>query len=158
MKASFRGRLPCRAGIWAAFLFLAASGCAAKGTITGRVTYDGKPLTGGSVIFLDSADRAHPGPIDSQGNYRIENVPVGEVKIALNVTEGLPAMPGGGGRGAMRWGPPGGQAPAGLNVGTGEAKSGPKKALVSERFKSPEQSGLRYMVISGPQTHNLDLP
>jgi hypothetical protein len=72
---------------WGAFflllLGLLVAGCGSKGTISGRVLYQGKPVPGGTVIFVTKDKGAMRCPISAEGNYTIEKVPAGEVKIVV---------------------------------------------------------------------------
>jgi hypothetical protein len=76
-----RGRYP-----WGTFflplLGLLIAGCGSNGTISGKVLYQGKPLPGGTVTFV-TGKGAVSCPISAEGNYTIEKVPAGEVKIAV---------------------------------------------------------------------------
>lgn len=58
-----------------------------RGTIFGNVT--GIPATGGKhgrrAVYVQSDDRGVEGAIDEQGNYRIEDAPVGSVWVAAQV-------------------------------------------------------------------------
>src|SRR4051794_18548545 len=67
-------------GRWVLFFTLVGSvgvlGCGGSGSVSGSVTYDGKPLPGGNVAFVS----AQGGPtlsatIDSGGNYTIGKIP-----------------------------------------------------------------------------------
>src|SRR6516165_7184488 len=61
-----------------------AAGCGKpKGSVSGKVTYQGKPLTAGMVTFSPEKGAAVNSPIDGEGNYRVENVPVGTAKISV---------------------------------------------------------------------------
>jgi hypothetical protein len=57
-------------------------------TLEGTVTYGNEPVLVAMVIATGSGPGA-TGYIDIEtGNYRIENVPIGEIKLALNVGAG----------------------------------------------------------------------
>lgn len=64
---------------------LSGSGCGAStGVAGGRVSLDGKPVVWGSVTLVDAAGVSHQGDIDPTGVYKVEGVPVGPVKVAVN--------------------------------------------------------------------------
>jgi hypothetical protein len=63
---------------------MSITGCGGKTKVTGKVTYNGKPVVWGSVTMVDSTGAYHSGDIDLSGNYSIDNVPSGPVKIAVN--------------------------------------------------------------------------
>ncbi len=52
--------------------------------VTGTVTVDGKPLPAGSVL-MESADGKFndSGPINSSGEFTVDNAPLGKVKVCL---------------------------------------------------------------------------
>lgn len=63
---------------------LGATGCGpSRGDVTGKVTYKEKPLVFGTVQF-DTVEGLKQGNIDSNGNYSVPGVVVGEVKAAVN--------------------------------------------------------------------------
>jgi hypothetical protein len=68
-------------------LFLTAllsEGCGKpKGSVSGQVTYNGKPLKTGFVTFVPEKGPAVDSPIDGEGNYHVKNVPVGTAKIGV---------------------------------------------------------------------------
>jgi len=124
-----------------------AAGCAKpKGSISGKVTYQGKPLTTGFVTFTPEKGPAVTSPIDGEGNYRVEKVPVGAAKISVT-------------------------AVSGTNTESLRKVSNPKdpkemmKALKPEStglkipltYNDPDQSGLTYTVQQGPQEHDIQL-
>jgi hypothetical protein len=67
-----------------AMLAIAAFGCGAKKTtVTGKVTYNGKPVVWGNVSFLASDGSSYDGFINLDGTYSIPDVPPGQVKIGI---------------------------------------------------------------------------
>ncbi len=142
-NASNRSRFS--AGCLAALLVLSLSGCGsdAKGTITGKVTLNGKPVTSGIVTFTTGKLPPTSAPINKDGEYTIQDSPVGEMKITLNnapplaesidpsktATAGPQKIP---------------TAPAG--------ETGPIPAKYAK-----EGNGLTYTVKSGEQTFNIPL-
>jgi hypothetical protein len=67
----------------------AVAGCGAKtGTVAGKVSVDGRPVTGGIVFFLgaevgEGQKNSSPGPIHEDGTYEARDVPVGPVKVMV---------------------------------------------------------------------------
>jgi hypothetical protein len=61
-----------------------------RATLTGSVSYQGKPLPGGSVAGVSTQDPliGCSGIIGSDGTFGIQNAPFGPMKIAVN-TEAL---------------------------------------------------------------------
>jgi hypothetical protein len=145
-------------------LLLGTAGCASKGTISGKVLYRGKPLPGGTVIFLPAVGTgAFSSPIQEDGSYSLTQVPPGEVKITVETESENPAphktsedttkarkyiesM-----RKKMEEEMPGeGRTPPRL----------PSKARyvpIPAKYKDPEKSGMTYTVTGGKQTLDIVL-
>ena len=58
-------------------------GCGSAARVTGKVTYQGRPVKYGSVIFLSADKTARFGVIEPDGSYTVESVPSGTVTIAV---------------------------------------------------------------------------
>lgn len=72
------------------FLFLSLvliSGCGSKKTaaanISGKVTLNGQPVAGGSMYFHSDAG-SYAATIDPQGNYRLVDIPPGEMTVTID--------------------------------------------------------------------------
>jgi hypothetical protein len=59
------------------------------GTVRGVVSHGGKPIEGGSVLFYFDDGRSIGGEVLGDGNYAIENAPLGHAKVVV-----LPAAEG----------------------------------------------------------------
>jgi hypothetical protein len=59
------------------------AGCGGAATVSGKVTYQGRSVTFGSVVFLSADQTARSGMIMPDGSYTVEAVPAGEVKIGV---------------------------------------------------------------------------
>jgi hypothetical protein len=150
--------------VLALFLLVGTSGCLKSGKITGKVTYDGKPVTVGIVSFHPDKGKAVETEIAEDGTFTLEKVPAGpgtftvstsaQAKERKNLRQGM-QMPGGG------KGPPGGMAKE-----LEEMQEENKKRLarlekmveVPEKYSKKEESGQTYTATSGEQEHNIDLP
>jgi hypothetical protein len=75
-------RLALAAAAALALLVPGASAQEKTGTITGMVTFQGKPLTGGFVTFVTEKGKADA-KINADGTYRVRGVPVGPAKIVV---------------------------------------------------------------------------
>jgi hypothetical protein len=129
---------------------LAGAGCGpATGTISGKVKYNGQPLTVGvhTVTFLSVDGSVHSCGVEPDGSYTLRGVPAGRVRITIQSfpsPQQLLMAPGEDGR--MK-SVTGSEAPARPGVGPG----------VPGRYKNPDQSGLRYDVKRGSQTFDIEL-
>src|SRR5437867_840717 len=69
-------------------LLLALFGCndgrRATGTVTGTVSYQGKPLPTGKVSFYGPNDQVASAFIEEDGSYEAQSVPLGAVKVAVS--------------------------------------------------------------------------
>src|SRR5262245_53423972 len=154
----------CACGILACGLLLLTSGCGpdykARAVVKGKVTLGGKkPLTTGTVMFYGKDGMTASATIDPDGNYEMNDAPLGECKVTVSVTA-LPRDPSvmarlkGKGPKAPE-GPknpenPGPELPAAARV--------PKEVVpIDEKYSSPGTSGLSFTVQKGEQTYNIDL-
>ncbi|HKB41551.1 MAG TPA: carboxypeptidase-like regulatory domain-containing protein [Gemmataceae bacterium] len=138
-----------------ALLAVTAVGCGfGKGDISGKVTYKGEPLKGGTVAFVASEGPSFSGEINEDGTYTVFHVRSGTYKVCVD-TEVLKPHPQGAG-GASGYGPQKG-APAGFKgpptgfgpPGTGsgdlqkDVKSGKIKASGGEAATGAAQGGYK---------------
>jgi hypothetical protein len=125
-----------------------------QGQVSGKVTYQGKPLPGGQVRFLTSKGLLFSGDIDPEGNYKLKAV-VGEAKIAVDnsMLKKNSESP----RIDLRH-RPGAQPPPGVKVDDEPSATLAGTYLpLPEKYQSPETSGLTCTVKSGSQTHDIEL-
>jgi hypothetical protein len=71
-------------------LLMAGPASAADGKVSGRITYKGKPLAAGRVIFHLDGGQFVGAKVKNDGTYAIDRVPTGTRKITVEGT-GLPA-------------------------------------------------------------------
>src|SRR5437899_912985 len=68
------------------------------GNISGKVTYQGKPLAGVKVIFFDAKNMTLQDTTKADGSYSVTKVAAGNAKIAILVAIDIPMkgmeMPG----------------------------------------------------------------
>jgi hypothetical protein len=144
-------------------LLVCSAGCGskskAKAIVKGKVTFGKEHLTTGSVSFYGPDNAFGTATIDKDGNYEMNDAPVGLVKITIVV----PKMPPGG-RGPMIPGSgkdvkdkasvdpedPGRRIPI-----MGERPS--KIVPIPDKYGNVETSGLTYTVEKGEQTHDINL-
>jgi hypothetical protein len=119
-------------------LTVGLSGCGSKpGSVSGKVTYQGKTLSSGLVVFVDKDGKvSQPAGIEVDGSYAAHNVPLGQVTACV---ETLPLSGGDGG-------PP-------------ASKDQPRARYVPipGKYKDAKQSELTLEVKPGPNVYNIDL-
>ena len=127
----------------AGLVFLA--GCSPSvGHLSGAVTFADKPVTEGQVTVYGADGQVFTGNIDGDGNYLVQFVPTGPVRIVVL--------------------PPGSGSQANeivKNLGK-EGKAAPivpktVKTLIPDRYQDPGQSGLATTVKSGDNKYDLVL-
>src|SRR5438046_4965070 len=65
-------------------LLTTLSGCGGEtATLSGKVTYRGRPVTSGSIIVVHEDGTARVGVIEPDGTYAVEGVKRGRVKIGV---------------------------------------------------------------------------
>jgi hypothetical protein len=123
-----------------AFALVFAGGCASappNATVSGTVTLDGKPVTGGAISFIPQNGNTVTAAINPDGSYVAEGVSVGEALVAVH--------------------PP---------AQDDDARNRPKKFGTTPppppppwpaRYTDGTTSGLKHTVQAGPNTYNPDL-
>jgi hypothetical protein len=116
------------------------SGCSrSAGTVYGVVTYKGRTLKSGSIVFHGAENSSATSEIDSDGAYRVHNLPPGPAKIGVdNRTFTMPT---------------GSKNKEGAKKGKAESKD-----TLPAGLGNPDTSGLTCTVRGGTQEHNIDIP
>jgi hypothetical protein len=128
--------LGVRAMSWLTLVWLAC-GCGPRfANMSGTVTYQGKPVAGGTITFFDAGNRAASGAILPDGSYAVAKVTVGRARIAVVAPMDIPfqGLDERGGKGA-----PTATAP------------------LPAKYNDPEQSGLTCDVLGGDQKYDISL-
>jgi hypothetical protein len=128
---------------------LAATGCAARGTVSGKVTYKKQPLSTGTVIFFGPNNSRASSQIGPDGTYTISGILAGPAKIAVSTPPPAPA-PGM----AMKMDASKMGGPADAGKGAAQAKS----LTIPPQYNDPDKSNLTYEVKAGEQQHDIELP
>lgn len=110
--------------------------------VSGKVTFQGRPITSGSVILYCPDKRIVRGVIGPDGSYSISNVPVGEAAVAVRLPQ--PPAPKGG---------PSVRLPDDESV----PQVPPGFAAIPTRYGVPEESGLAVRVSGGRVIYDIEL-
>lgn len=70
-------------GALCSILLLFLCGCGNSANVSGKISYQGRPITYGSVIFLRSDNSAFTAAIKPDGSYLVEGIPPGNASIAV---------------------------------------------------------------------------
>lgn len=135
-------------------LALALAGCAAStktGSVEGRVTFDSKPLAKAIITFTAASGESFMAQADDQGQYRVDGVPVGPVKIGVDVPPDDPAAIGQAAKVT-------GQDPdARAKADAAAKKAKPKGVKIPASYADPLKSELSHTVTEGLSTCDIKL-
>ena len=134
---------------------LATIGCGnPTGTVSGKVYYQEKPLKGGNVTFVNTEQKvSRLAPIQEDGSYKVEKVPVGEVTITVETQSLKPA-----GRGNLpTYAPPAGKESPGGYKPPKLAENAKRYTPIPGGYATAETSKLKYKVESGSKDHDIKL-
>ncbi len=133
---------------------VALSGCGSGGaTVTGKVSYKGRPITSGSVIVRNADGTAESGVILPDGTYTVAGVKPGHVQIGVFSPDPARA------RSILKPSEPRvKESPKGANaVHTSRKTTTPGWVPLPRSLGDPEKSGMACDVTSGDVRFDLDL-
>ncbi len=112
-------------------------------TVSGKITFSKIPLNVGQVTMhgkdLAGKEYIQGSPIQEDGTYKVENAPLGEVKVSLFIPPPAPA------------GPP-------IKPLAGEKPNPVSKVNLPSQYTSPATSKITLTVKAGEQTFDINLP
>jgi hypothetical protein len=126
---------------------LVAIGCAGgdkPASVSGKVTYNGKPVTSGTVVLIGEGKNSDPGAVQADGTYAIARAPLGRVKVAFDNPPPVQSRPA---------------SPAQKNDPEfqEQAQEAARYVKTPEKYKDPDQSGLSFELRRGKNTCDIDL-
>ena len=175
---SLRPKTVLLAGCLTAACGLLLAGCQpAKGSLSGSVTLDGKPLKGGNVNFVNkSGGPSATVEIAENGTYTVPTITAGDYVVTVKTDylkpaatpgrpAGMPGMPagmmpmaGGGPKGIPKDAKmaPKADLPEGYNP-TMPGDNSKKYIKIPDKYGDEAQSGLTYKYTGGAQTFEIPL-
>jgi len=158
------------------------SGCGRSvGSVSGKVTYQGKSLKGGNVSFHSTeGGQSFSAAIKDDGSFEVPNLLGGSYKVCVetaslkgpSTTGGAPKGSGGSGGKGVTGGPKDGKEgkgapPPDAQIPEGYTPSGPAGAKAAENLKkyvpipdkyaNPDTTDLTFTFKGGSETFNIDL-
>jgi hypothetical protein len=162
------------ARVAAVTVFVLAAGCGAgTGTVSGKVTYLGKPVPAGRITFrpADPKQNTVSADLDADGNFPPVALPTGEVTVSIDNREFEPQPAMGSGVpagislppeiarkiGAKATGPAPEVDPAKTADPPRPRGTGARYLRIPEKYYDTASSGLTFQVVGGGQTKNFEL-
>jgi hypothetical protein len=108
--------------------------------LEGTVSYGDQKVMVGLVIVQNDKGSAQ-GFIDEEGKYKLENVPIGEVNVAVNTDAGKGQL-----------------VSRAMSQSKGKARGLPKVVELPAKFQNPGQSGIKTTVNKGANQFNIVIP
>lgn len=153
--------------------WMGAVGCGpSTGTLTGKVTYNGKTLAGGNVTLVpDGKGQTFSATIAEDGTYTFANVRSGKYKVCVETASLNPSSsqqgPNYGGRplgnnnAIKNQPPPGAELPEGYMMsqppGAAAADAAKRYVAIPAQYADPSSTPLTVEVTGGAQTHDISL-
>ena len=106
-----------------------------KSTVSGEITFDGKHLPDGQIVFVHESGEMAPVEFKGDGKYTA-SVAQGKNQVMVKSV----VITGGGGEGPNK--------AASMEIQT---------SRIPDKYMTPALSGLEYVVKSGPNTYNVEL-
>lgn len=158
-SSSVRKLLRCCVLLFPLFPLAAGCGSSSQGTVSGKVSYKGKPLPGGEVRFFPEAEGgSFYSAIASDGSYSITKLPRGPAKITVTfsrenpLTKMNPRIKAKAEKGIQQ------QMEATKAHSKGEsAPASTENVTLPEKYGDPAKSGLKVDVTGGKQTFDMNL-
>jgi hypothetical protein len=155
-------------GVCAMFLL---AGCKKPvGTVTGKVTYQGKQLKAASISFISTdGSRSYAAGIRDDGTYYIPDLEGGTYKVCVDteflkppITAMGPGMKQPATKDKDKFGPPpGANVPEGYTpsspAAAQQAASAKKYVAIPPKYADKDQTDLTYTFSGGNQTYDIEL-
>jgi hypothetical protein len=109
-------------------------------TLEGTVKY-GEDIVGAALVIAQNSSGSATCFVDNEGRYKLQNVPLGEVNLAVDTVAGK------------------GRAMGNLIAQSqGKGQEAPKLIDVPSKYATPASSGITTTVSKGDNTYNIVIP
>jgi hypothetical protein len=132
----------------AANLFADEEKAKETGAVKGKITYKGVPLTGGTVSFYAADASIYTTLIAADGSYSLKDVPVGEMRVAVETESLNKAKPK-----VL----PKEKAPADPSKPDDKPATVIAYVKIPKKYSDPKTSGLTCKIKKGNQTFDIAL-
>ncbi|MBM4073615.1 MAG: hypothetical protein FJ271_32550 [Planctomycetes bacterium] len=123
---------------------LALCGCSpSQATVTGKVTYQNKPLSSGEIHLIGDKGISRSALIGPLGTFEVKNAPVGVVKVSVVSYKSS--------------GPPRGPSVAKKKNDDEPEEIVPRPSAIPEKYNNISSSELVFTISNGSQTISIDL-
>jgi hypothetical protein len=127
----------------------------APARVSGKVTYNGKPVTGGSMAFVTPDGNSYPAQLGSDGTYTATDLPAGELVVIIDTESLNPAKkPPAGSDAEKRMKYQMQKPPPGV---ADQPRPEQFYVKIPEKYSNPKTSPLTVTLTSGRQVHNFEL-
>jgi hypothetical protein len=140
---------------WSAIVGCSSNNPNAAGSVSGRLSYNGTPIKGGSMVFHTKDGGSYPASIKDDGTYFANDIPEGEFVVTID-TEGINP--------AKKAGKSGKDYEKRMAVGQQPPPSGMAAPDLSqyyikipEKYNNPRTSTVTITVKAGRNVHDIDL-
>ncbi|AMV23597.1 hypothetical protein VT84_04245 [Gemmata sp. SH-PL17] len=126
-----------------------------RGRVHGTIKYQGKPLTGATVIFIAQDSKTHVLDLKPDGTYDVSGVALGPIKVSIQTVAPRSAVKG-------EFDPPSSQAKGVTDEKAGKKSSSAEVSKVAgpmlpARFADADKSGLSFDLKEPDQEWSVDL-
>jgi hypothetical protein len=143
----------------AATVLVTTAGCGRPHSkVHGVITYQGKPLKGGTIILVGPDNRTYPARIGSDGSYHIASVPRGEIHVSIQTEPpSPPPRPQPGAKDSDAFAKTASNLDDQAKGGGGQPAAPAAYIMVPARYNDPSQSGLSFELTEADQDYSVDL-
>ncbi len=117
-------------------------GCSETNSVSGKVTFNGAPVKAGFVTFIGADNKRKVANIGSDGEYQLNQPPMGTVKVTVAGVSGSAPLPRAGR-----------SVPRDLH---GVSQESPSSQALPRRYADPD-NGLTFEVTGGAQRFDIEL-